>query len=149
MNRYMHNFLYVAFTGSGHHRADFLLQRLTRNVDRGRIAIWRTIRWPSVRRGTWRRCKASASSLPEADAGRARSEAKTREGCASIPVGAAKALRRLRFAIHKVIPDHVAHVHVSILDASHMLHGYLNIQLGLGSQFAAVAAGQGYGAAAD
>jgi hypothetical protein len=34
----------------------------------------------------------------------------------SIPV-----LRRLRFAIHEVVSDHVAHVHVGVFDASHVL----------------------------
>jgi hypothetical protein len=45
------------------------------------------------------------------------------------------ALCRLRFAIHEIVPDHVAHVHVGVLDASHVLYGDLDIQLGLGPEF--------------
>ena len=53
------------------------------------------------------------------------------------------------FAIHEVVADHVADVHVSVFDAPHVRHGNLNVELSLGAEFAAVAAGQGNGAAAD
>ena len=51
--------------------------------------------------------------------------------------------------IHEVVTDHVEDDHVTVLDAAHVRMAHLDVELGERTEFSAIAAGEGDGAAAD